>query len=324
VRSYGSLAGVAVAPAFPLAVRRLWQHHRYDIAHLHFPDPLSLFAAELLPRAVKRVITWHSDVVRQHHLLALYQPFVDRLLRRADAVVAATPRHFENSRQLGAVRGSDKCRVIPYGIEAAPFAGSAAVLERAAQIRAALPEPGFVVFAIGRHVYYKGFEFLLRAMRELEGTLVLGGTGPLLEEHRRLAAQAGIAGRVVFPERIEQRDLGAYYHAADAFCLPSCEQSEAFGIVQLEAMAAGRPIVNCDLGNGVNHVAPPDACALTVPARDPAALAHALARLRADPALRGRLGAEGRRRVAETFSIEAMVRQHLALYRELLEARSAR
>ena len=130
-----------------------------------------------------------------------------------------------------------------------------------------------------------------------------------------------MAHKVVFPGRIEERDLAAYYHAADVFCLPSCEQSEAFGIVQLEAMACAKPIVNCDLGNGVNFVAPHGVCALSVPARDPAALAGALSGLLADAGRRNALGAAGLDRVTGMFSVRRMVDEHVALYRELLDVR---
>lgn len=321
VRSLGTLAGIALAPTFPLFVKRLWEHERYDIVHLHFPDPLSHFAAELLPRAVKRVVTWHSDIVRQRRLFAFYRPLLDGFLERVDAVIAATPKHFERSRQLDAVRGSAKCRVIAYGIDSAPFAANDELISRAAKIRASLGSPKSVVFAVGRHVYYKGFEYLIRAMSGLDAVLVLGGSGPMLDTHRRLAAEAGVAHKVVFPGRIEERDLAAYYHAADVFCLPSCEPSEAFGIVQLEAMACGKPIVNCELGNGVNFVAPHGVCALTVPPRDPTALAQALAALLQDADQRNALARGGLERVSRMFSAERMVDEHLALYRDLLERR---
>ncbi|MEK6245043.1 MAG: glycosyltransferase [Pseudomonadota bacterium] len=322
IRSLGTLAGVAVAPTFPLFVKRLWERERYDIAHLHFPDPLSHFAAELLPREVKRVVTWHSDIVRQRRLFALYRPLLDGFLERVDAVIAATPKHFEMSRQLDAIRGSPKCRVIAYGIDLAPFAASDELMRRAAKLRASLSSPKSVVFAVGRHVYYKGFEYLIRAMSGLDAVLVLGGSGPLLDTHRRLAAAAGVAHKVIFPGRIEERDLAAYYHAADVFCLPSCEPSEAFGIVQLEAMACAKPIVNCELGNGVNFVAPHDVCALSVPPRDPTALARALNGLLQDTGRRNALGGAGLDRVNRMFSARRMVDEHLALYRELLDAHS--
>jgi glycosyltransferase involved in cell wall biosynthesis len=317
VPSLGVVASLALAPGFPLFVRRLWQRAGYDIAHLHFPDPLSHLAARLLPRAAKIAITWHSDIIRQRRLFALYRPFLERFLRRADLVIAATPVHFTSSTQLDVVRGSPKCRVVPYGIDAARFAATEAVRAGVARIRSRFPDRP-VVFAVGRHVYYKGFEFLLRAMAQVDATLVLGGTGPLLEEHRRVAARLGLA-RVHFPGRIPDEELPAYYRAADVVCMPSIERAEAFGLVQLEAMASERPLVNCALGTGANFVAPDGVAALTVPPRDPGALAAALNRLLADPAERAALGARGLARARGEFSIERMAQGHLQLYRELGE-----
>ena len=102
------------------------------------------------------------------------------------------------------------------------------------------------------------------------------------------------------------------------FCLPSVEPAEAFGIVQVEAMACGRPVLCCQLGNGVNWVNRDGETGLAVPPADPAALAAALGRLRDDPALRARLGEEGRRRAYATFSAGAVARGTLAVYREVL------
>ncbi|MEX2241714.1 MAG: glycosyltransferase, partial [Burkholderiales bacterium] len=127
-----------------------------------------------------------------------------------------------------------------------------------------------------------------------------------------------VADRVELVGRIPDRDLPAWYHACDVFCLPSVEPAEAFGIVQVEAMACGRPVLCCELGNGVNWVNRDGETGIAVPPADPAALADALARLQADPALRARLGEAGRRRAFDVFSAEAMARATLAVYREVL------
>jgi rhamnosyl/mannosyltransferase len=104
------------------------------------------------------------------------------------------------------------------------------------------------------------------------------------------------------------------------FCLPSVETSEAFGLVQLEAMACARPVVSCELGNGVNVVNTAGVTGLAVPPRDPDALAAALGRLLGDPALRQRLGEQARQRAWGSYSRQAMIERHLALYRSLTEA----
>jgi rhamnosyl/mannosyltransferase len=318
----GLFAGTAICPTMPLWARRLYREQRFDIAHLHFPDPMSHLAAVALPPQVKIVISWHSDIIRQKRLLELYRPFLDRIVARADAIVGATPRHFSSSTQLGACSDPGRLQVVPYGIDFTPFETAAATaagveLKRASGRR-------LVIFAIGRHVYYKGFEFLVRAMRDVrdDATLVLGGTGPLSEPLKELASSLGLAGRIVFPGRIADDALPAYYHAADVFCLPSVEQSEAFGLVQIEAMACRKPVISCELGNGVSYVNRDGVTGLVVPPADPHALAIALNRLLDDGALRGRMGEAGYVRAKSEFTIEAMTRGMLSVYQAVLAGHS--
>lgn len=311
-----TLGGTPICPSMPWHALRRHRRAPFDIAHLQFPaDPMAHLAYALLPRRVGRVIGWHSDIVRQQGLLPLYRPFLQRSLRGAHAIIAATPAHVSSSEQLAPVRDTAQFRIIPYGFDLARFERRPAQADELRQRFGGR----FLVFALGRHVYYKGFEFLIRALAQLPGVeLALGGQGPLTGELREIARQAGVADRVHFVGRIPDRDLPAWYYACDAFCLPSVEAAEAFGIVQVEAMACGRPVVCCELGNGVNWVNQDGETGLTVPPADPAALAAALARLLAEPALRARLGEAGSRRAHGVFSARAMAQATLAVYREVL------
>jgi rhamnosyl/mannosyltransferase len=308
--------GTPICPTMPWhALRRHWRQP-FDIVHLQFPaDPMAHLAYELLPRSVKRVIGWHSDIVRQQSLLKLYRPFLNHSLRAADAIIAATPAHVSSSDQLSAVRETAKFRVVPYGFDLSRFRERPALAD---EIRRRYGE-SFFLFALGRHVYYKGFAFLIRALASVpQARLALGGQGPLTAELQRIAREAGVAGRVDFVGRIPDLDLPAWYHACDVFCLPSVEPAEAFGIVQVEAMACGKPVLCCQLGNGVNWVNRDGETGLAAPPADVAALASALERLRADAGLRRRLGEAGRQRAYSVFSAQAMARGTLAVYREVL------
>ena len=318
VPSLGLIAGAAICPTMPFWARRLHREQRFDIAHLHFPDPMSHFAAAALPARVKLVISWHSDIIRQKRLLKLYRPFLDRIVARADAIIGATPLHLSSSTQLGACRDPERLRVVPYGIDFAPFDSPQAVTA-GAELKRQLGRR-YVIFALGRHVYYKGFEFLVRAMREVrdDAVLVIGGTGPLTGPLRELAATLGLGERVLFTGRIPEETLPAYYHAADVFCLPSVEPSEAFGLVQVEAMACRKPVVSCELGNGVSYVNRNGTTGLVVPPRDPPALAAALNRLLEDGALRKKMGDAGHARAKSEFTLERMGDGMLAVYRQVI------
>lgn len=318
-RPWASIAGTPVCPGMPW--QALTRHRRapFDLVHLQFPaDPMAHLATALLPRGVKRVISWHSDIIRQRRLLALYRPFLDRLVRAADAIIAATPAHISSSEQLSTVTDRSRLHVVPYGFDLTRFRERPALAD---QVRRRFTEE-FLVFALGRHVYYKGFEFLIRALRGLpEAGLALGGQGPLTAELRQVARAAGVAKRVHFIGRIAEAELPAWYHACDAFCLSSVEPAEGFGIVQIEAMASGKPVVCCELGNGVTWVNQDGVTGLVVPPADPEALAGALERLAENPALRMRLGEQGRARAFGVFTVEAMARGTLAVYRSVLESR---
>ncbi len=309
----GRLATVASTPlsaALPLALRRL----KPDIAHLHLPYPLGDAAARLFGRARRTVITYHSDIVRQAGWLRLYGPWLRGTLRAADAILATSPRYVETSPYLAPLAA--RCTVVPYGIDAERFASAdpAAV----AAIRAAHGGGPLVLF-VGQLRYYKGVEFLLQAMARVEAcALIVGGESSRRQsELEALSRSLGVAERVRFlgPKDL---DLPAYFHACDVFVLPCIARSEAFGIVQLEAMAAARPVVSCDVGTGVAWVNQHEVTGLVAPPRDAPALAQALTRLLSDPPLRARLGQAGQARVNELFTQTRMLSQIEAVYRRVL------
>ena len=315
--SFGKALSTALAPALVMRAIALHKENPFDIFHFHFPDPLTHLASELLPRHVKRVITWHSEIVRQKRVLALYKPFLQGVTRRADAIVAATAAHFESSRLIPADIPASRCHVIPYGMDFAAMELSERTEQFRDQIRDTAGGRG-LVFALGRHVYYKGFDVLIDAIHQIDAHLILGGDGPLREELKQRAVKLGIAERVQFPGRIPEDDLAAYFHACDVFCLPSVNEMEAFGLVQLEAMVCGKPVVCTQLNNGVNVVNVHGETGLAVPVSDPLALGQTLNMLMHDAALRQRLGQQGQRRAHELYSLQAMAAGHIKLYQDLL------
>ena len=322
--SLGKVAGTAICPGMPWLARVLHKARDYDLVHLHLPDPMAHLAAECLPKSVKRVITWHSHIVRQKRLLKLDQPFLKGLLNRVDAIIVPTPAHISSSSQLTACRRPERCHVVPFGIDYAPFDRAARQHQRIADLRASLGGSNEtpIAFAIGRHVYYKGLEYLVRAMIDVpRGVLVIGGDGPLTANLKAVSRALGLDARVRFVGRIPDEELPLYYHACEVFCMPSVAPAEAFGLVQLEAMACGKPVVCCELHNGVTYVNRDGETGLVVPPRDPKALAAALNHLFGDPALRQRLGERGRQRARREFSVDSMVAGTLGVYRSLLRTK---
>jgi rhamnosyl/mannosyltransferase len=151
-------------------------------------------------------------------------------------------------------------------------------------------------------------------MTEVRGKLLIIGDGPLRGKLRDLVAELGLAERVVFLGEVQNEAVIPYYHAVELFALASVARSEAFGIVQIEAMAAGIPVVNTSLDSGVPFVSLHERTGLTVPPENPSALAAAINRLLDDPDLRRSLGNAARLRARQEFSIEGMTSRTLALY----------
>ena len=287
----------------------------FDILHLHTPNPMGMLAYLLArkPSHHRLVITHHSDVVRQAGLRRALSPLFAMTMERAKCIIATSPTYAETSRELAPYR--DRVRVIPYGIDPEPYQDPAH--ERAARdLRARFGDR--VVLAAGRLIYYKGFEVLLGAMTHLNAHLVIIGEGPLRETLRSQARALGIEARVTFAGEIHQSQIPAWYRAADVFAFPSTARSEAFGIVQLEAMASGLPVVNTQLDSGVPFVSLNEETGFTVPPRDPVALARAINSLLGDRELRARFGQRARQRVREVFTKARMGEQLRAIYREAL------
>lgn len=315
--SFGKAFSTAMAPWLVTRALALHQEQPFDIFHLHFPDPLTHLASWLLPANVPRVITWHSDIVRQKRLLTLYRPLLQAEARNAAVLVAATQAHFDTSPLIPTDIPAGRRHVIPYGMDFSSLALTERTRALQGRLRQAAQGRG-LVFALGRHVYYKGFDVLLKAASQASFQLVLGGDGPLRETLQQQAGALGIANRVTFPGRISEEDLPAYFHACDVFCLPSVNEMEAFGLVQLEAMACGKPVVCTQLHNGVNVVNVHGETGLAAPVGDAHALGEAITLLLNDTPLRGQMGQTARTRAHDLYSLDAMTSMHVRLYQSLL------
>jgi len=291
-----------------------------DVVNLHTPYPWGELSFLQASSDLPSVVLYHSDIVRQRLLLTAYRPFLERFLDRVDLIVTSSPNMVRNSAFLAP--RAEKCRVVPFGLPAQHLAVTPAVLRRAAELRAAHGGRQIVLF-VGRLVYYKGADVLVRAMLGVDADLVLIGRGPLEGELRALATASGISARLTFLAPQDDDELTAWYRAADVFCLPSVARSEAFGLVQIEAHAAGTPVVSTDLPTGVPYANPDGVTGLTVPPGDALALGKALGRLLGDDELRARLGGQARARALREFTVPRMVARTLDVYAEAIARHAA-
>ena len=307
--SYGVVQSVPIAPAY------LWFRTREgEIWHLHEPFPLGTIAIamRILARRVHPlVVTWHSDVVRQRATRPIHQWFADRVLERAVVIHVPTEAHVARSSVLAKHRA--KIRVVPFPVDGRVYrhVGSSRLGQRIREWADGYP----VGLFLGRFVYYKGLDVLIDAAARIKSLrLVVAGDGPLAAPLRARALRAGLDGRILWTGEVDEGDLAGLYAGADFFVLPSTHPSEAFGLVQVEAMSAGLPVVSTRLGTGVDIVNVDGRSGILVAPADVAALAAAVEALATNSATRARLSLGARER-ADEFAPDRL----LPAYRQLYE-----
>lgn len=311
----GSLCRVlstSLSPALIPLTKQLSSN--YDLIHLHMPNPMAALALWLTRPKAKIVTHWHSDVVHQKRALKFYEPLQNWILKRSDAIIVATPPYLEASSALQPWRS--KVTVFPYGISPLENKDSE---DTAKKIHNKYDNKK-IIFALGRMATYKGFDTLIDAARHIDNDAIIlvGGGGDLLEQHRTRVKQEGLQDKIQFLGRISDAEIPAYFEAASVFCLPSDARSEAFGVVQLEAMACGKPIVATNIpGSGASWVNQHGITGLNVPIRDGKALAQALQTILSDEALAYKMGQAGKERFANEFNVQTMVNRTAELYRSL-------
>jgi glycosyltransferase involved in cell wall biosynthesis len=307
VGSIGRVGAVQICPTFPVWLARA----KKDVIVIHEPNPIALVSYLLVRPRAPLLVWFHSEVVRPKWRYNLfYRPFLRFALKRAAQIIVSSPSLANQAAALREFR--EKCVVIPFGLDAARLEPAPDTAPEAEAIR--LRYPGPLVLFVGRMVDYKGVDVLLRALVGVEGTTLLVGDGPRRAALEELAADLGLAGRAVFLGDVDDRRMSALYQACDLFVLPSVTRAEAFGLVQLEAMAAGKPVVSTSVPTGVPWVNQHGRTGLVVRPGEVPALRDAIVRLLRDPELRSRMGREGRARVSTDFTIARMVAQTTALY----------
>lgn len=299
------------------------QAKNQDIIHLHMPFPIGDLACLLSGFKGKIVLWWHSDVVRQKKLMLLYKPVMLRMLKRADAVIVATQGHIDGSAYLKPFQ--DKCRVIPFGVEqrveqaADAYAAEKPLLSKAEQLRKKVR-----FLFIGRMVYYKGCDVLLEAFAKVKNAeLVMAGSGGMEEQLKQRCAELGMTDRVQFTGRLTEEELCRQYASCDVFVLPSVVRSEAFGLVQIEAMAFGKPVINTKLPSGVPYVSIHKETGLTVEPGNAEELAEAMQWMVEHTKERLQMGERARERMKEEYRLEKMLHRVLELYKALAADREA-
>ena len=296
-----------------------------DIMQFHFPYPWGEFdwLGQLASKTTPFVVYYHSDIVRQKKMLVLYRPFMEKLLRRSQLIVTESPEMIAHSPYLSA--HASKCRQVNPGLPVEEIAHNLKAPLRAAQLRQQYAADGRpIVLFVGRLVYYKGIEVLAYAIKKIDAHFVIIGRGSERSVLEDLQKFGDVEKRIHFIDYADQEELIAWLHVADVLTLPSIESSEAFGLVQIEAHAAGTPVVSSRLNTGVVHANLDGVTGLTFPPRNGDALVGALNALLSDDELRRRLGKQARERALTEFTVEQMVEKVSCVHREAIARHEGR
>jgi len=270
-----------------------------DIYHVHLPNPMAVLSYLLAKPPGKLVVTWHSDIIRQRFFMPLYRPFLNAFLNKASAIIVTSSQYLESSPYL--TKFKNKCQVIPLGIDFKSF-------ESVSKNHGMTTRKRPIFLFVGRLVSYKGISYLIEAAKGLDADFRIVGDGPL----RTLAMQA--PDNVTFVGRVD--DVKKEIANCDIFVLPSISRAEAFGIVQLEAIAMKKPVISTTLGTGVEFV---NAKGVLVPPKDVVKLHEVLSDLIDHPQKREFIAKESYQYAKEVFDLKKMYSSLEKLYAGLMK-----
>ena len=293
--------------------------NEYDSIHMHLPNPMANLAYFLVRPRAKLILHWHSEIVRPKSLLFLYEPLQNWLLKRADKIVILTPSYFQDSKYIRKYK--EKTIVIYYCINPEILKVNEYKVREIKNLFKDKP----IILSLARLVYFKGFEYLIEAMKSIDAYLLIGGSGPLREKLQKQINNLNLSKKVFLLGEIKKYEegIGSYYNACDIFCLPSIYKAESFGIVLVEAMYFGKPIVSTDIkGSGVRWVNKNNLTGLIVQPKDSNALANGINKIIKNPDLKKEFGENAKKRFEENFKMKIAVDKIFKLYYEIVCNRS--
>jgi len=292
-------------------LKKLFAEFQPDIVHFHTPNPLgSVYLLSLIPKNVKLIVHWHSDIVEQGFLYFFYHPIEKKLLRRANKIFVTSPAYADGSEPLS--HWKDKLHVIPNTVDVRKLTLEKEDEHAIEKIRNLYNEKK-IIFTFGRQVPYKGLAYLIDAIPKLSSdcVVVIAGKGPLTERLKKMSG----APNLFFIGKLHETELRRYLYASSIFAFPSITRNEAFGIALAEAMYCGLPAVTFTIpASGVNWVCIDKETGLESENGNSKALAEAINLLLEDGVLRNTLGANASERVREFFVIEAIKDDLMKIY----------
>lgn len=282
-----------------------------DVIHFHFPWPY-MDMVDLLTRVKKpKVVSYHSDIIRQKRLLPFYKPLMYRFLNGVDRIIATSPNYVETSEVLA--RYKDKINVIPIGLDEVTY--PVPDEDKIAYWRSKIAQPYFLF--IGTLRYYKGLHILLDAIKDAPYRVVIVGAGSIEQELKQQAERLRL-NNVHFLGALPDVDKVALLQDCYGILFPSHLRSEAFGISLLEGAMYEKPLISSEIGTGTTYINIDNQTGLVIPPSDPVVLRRAMDRLWYEPLFAAECGRNARRRFNALFTSDVMVDKYKEIYQELI------
>lgn len=302
-----TINSIAICPKMIHFTKNIIRRRLYDVIHLHFPNPMGEISYLFSSYKGKLVLTYHADASMRNKLKLIYFPVINLLFKKVNYIIVTSDNYLKS--RLFLKRYINRCRTIPIPVN--PFFLGHSDSNRVSQIKNIYGE--FILF-VGNLASYKGQDYLIRAIKEVSCNLVMIGIGHN-EYLDRLVKNMMLEKRVFFLGRVEDVDLINFYDACKVFCLPSISDMETFGVVLLEAMARGKPVVSTELGTGTSWVNVDGETGLVVKPRSIKDLADAIDILMKDENICQRMGENARKRILEYFTIPKIVDFIIEIYK---------
>lgn len=315
-RSWGIISSTSITPQMIFKLRELQKN--YDIIQVHHPDPMANLALFFARPKCKVILYWHSDIIRQKKLMLLYKPLLMWLIKRADLIIGSTDSHIKDSDFYPYFKS--KFAIVPYILDDTKFNANKINTDLLKTLSETYKNKK-IIFSLGRLVYYKGFEFLIDSAKYLNDdyAILIGGDGPLKESFLKMISDNKLSEKVFLLGKISDTELPTYYHFCDLFCLPSIYRSEMFGVVQLEAMAMGRPVISSLIKrSGVNLVSIDGETGIVIEAKNSKAIADACTKLLGDSMLYNRMCKNSVKTVKAKYSKDKVIKQIVSIYGDML------
>lgn len=295
-------------------LKGIFNQYQPNFVHVHCPNPFVYpIVTSVIRKDTKLVLHWHSDILSKGIAYNIIKPFESHILKRADLIISTSPNYIPYSKPL--TQHKEKVEVAQNGLITSNFDLKEGDIKKIQEIKNKYDNKPIVYF-VGRHIPYKGIDYLIRADQYIKNdcVILIAGTGP---EDKYLKS-IPCSNRIKFLGSLSNDELRWYSYAGDVFAFPSINKAEAFGIALAEAMyCKSVPVTFTIEGSGVNWVSLKGKTGEQVALKDIPAFAAAIDKIISNPKLKTKYAKASKQRILDMFTTEKAVQAMLAAYHSL-------